>query len=461
MKRRSFIGASAGTAAVCAGLGGCEAKPPQTSGKMPQHELSVPGSDGKLAGYTLEELRGLYRYDLFDDFLPFHDKFVVDHEYGGFMVTVDRDGTRLSTEKRTWYLGRGIWVYSFLYNKVDKNQKFLDIASKAVDFTLKNKPKGESRFPEAYSREGKPLSGPETRVYGDLFVANGLSEYSKAVGDDTYWNMAKDIMLQCLKIYDSPDYPPAGKDIFGWDPTKTKDADVPLVVPAPRIQGHWMLLMRLGTQMLEFKADPEVEAVIGRSVDAVLNHHYSPEFRLDSEVLNHDMTRPAGDCGQYVDMGHCTETSWMIMFEALRRKDKTLFDTAADRFRRHVEVAWDDVYGGALHTLVNVDRNEWSVFKAQYLHAEILIGALCIIEHTGAGWAKDLFGKTYTYVREKFPLKQYGFPLWIDYADRKVTFERHASRAENFHHPRHLMLNLLAIERMIGRGGKVSDVFSA
>ena len=75
-------------------------------------------------------------------------------------------------------------------------------------------------------------------------------------------------------------------------------------------------------------------------------------------------------------------------------------------------------------------------------------------------WAKQWFTKTYQYVQEKFPLKQYGFPLWIDYADRWVTFEKTESRrAENFHHPRHLMLNLLAIERMIQRGGKVSGFF--
>jgi hypothetical protein len=89
----------------------------------------------------------------------------------------------------------------------------------------------------------------------------------------------------------------------------------------------------------------------------------------------------------------------------------------------------------------------------------MLVGLLCVVEHTGADWAKEYFSRLYPYVRAKFPLKQYGFPLWIDYADRTVTFERHATRAENFHHPRHLMRNLAALERMIRRGGEVSGVF--
>ena len=77
---------------------------------------------------TLEELREQYRYDLFDDFLPFLDKFVIDHEHGGFMCNTDRDGTNITKNKRAWYEGRGIWVYSFLYNNFEPNPKYLEIA---------------------------------------------------------------------------------------------------------------------------------------------------------------------------------------------------------------------------------------------------------------------------------------------------------------------------------------------
>ena len=90
---------------------------------------------------------------------------------------------------------------------------------------------------------------------------------------------------------------------------------------------------------------------------------------------------------------------------------------------------------------------------------EVLIGTLFLIEHTGDQWAKDMFAKMYDYVIDKYPLKQYGYPLWILGADRKVTFEEHYTRVGNFHHPRHLMLNILSLERMIEKGGEVSGVF--
>ena len=90
---------------------------------------------------------------------------------------------------------------------------------------------------------------------------------------------------------------------------------------------------------------------------------------------------------------------------------------------------------------------------------EVLIGLICVIEHTGEQWAKDWYNKLHTYVLDKFPLNQYGYPLWFAYADRKVTFTEHYNRCEHFHHPRHFMQNLLTIDRMIKRDGKVSNSF--
>src|SRR4029079_7239303 len=103
---------------------------------------------------------------------------------------------------------------------------------------------------------------------------------------------------------------------------------------------------RLATQMLEIRADADIERVAARCVDALMNHHYNPEFRLNNELLNHDLTRPMNKYAQLVYTGHSIETLWMVLYEAARLKDKRLFETCADRFKRHVEVAWDDVYGG-------------------------------------------------------------------------------------------------------------------
>ena len=139
------------------------------------------------------------------------------------------------------------------------------------------------------------------------------------------------------------------------------------------------------------------------------------------------------------------------MFEALRRGDKVLFDTAATRFKRSIEVFWDDVYGGMLAALEDVDKNIWTTSKSLWLQEEILIATMCIYEQTGEQWAKDWFSKQYTYVRSTYPLKPHGHAIWQLSGDRKVTYVERATRVGNFHRPRHLMTNILALDRMIAK----------
>ena len=40
----------------------------------------------------------------------------VDHEHGGFCCGLNHKGERLTDLKFVWFNGRGIWVYSRLYN---------------------------------------------------------------------------------------------------------------------------------------------------------------------------------------------------------------------------------------------------------------------------------------------------------------------------------------------------------
>ena len=189
MKRRRFLAASSagalgfGTARSVAAAPAVPAAPTVT-----------------LAGYSLAGLCDLYRADLFDDYIPFHDKYVVDHALGGFMVAVDRDGTPVNTDKGTWYLGRGTWTYSYLYNNIDRNPKHLEAARKAVEFTLARKPEGDSLWPATFSKDGKPIAPPDRRFGSDLFIALGLGEFSKSPGNARYFDIAKEIILKVVRV---------------------------------------------------------------------------------------------------------------------------------------------------------------------------------------------------------------------------------------------------------------------
>jgi len=413
----------------------------------------------RIGKYTLKQLEKQYENDIFDDFLPFMDKYVVDNEYGGFLTNVDRDGSLHNTIKNTWYCGRGIWVYSYLYNNLDKNQKYLDIAEKSVKFVLKHEPQGDNLWSPEFTKEGEPIAiegqfiggkyyPVNQEVSGDLFIANGLAEFAKAAGDLSYWYRAKDIILKCVRIFDKPDYAPAAPQVY-------LGKDAPLM-PGARIMGVSMLLLNITQQMLAYKEDAELAAINQRAVEAILSKHYNPEYDLLNEVLNHDWSRPDNIYRNLVYTGHAIETMWMLMYDAVRRKDRELFQKAASIFERHVEVAWDRVFGGFFRGLKDVYANIWILDKPLWTQEEVLIGTLYLIEHTGSGWAEEWFARTFSFVQDKYSLRQHGFSLYDDWPDRLVTFIPHHSRVEIFHHPRHLMQNLIILRNLIARKGKPS-----
>lgn len=215
-----------------------------------------------------------------------------------------------------------------------------------------------------------------------------------------------------------------------------------------------MVFIRTLSQMLAMRPDTELRAITDRSVDALLNHHLNPRFNLLNELMNHDLSRPHNEYEQLVYAGHAIETLWMIMYEARRRSDRRLFDRAAALFQRHCEVAKDRVYGGLFRNLKNVDENAWTLDKTLFPQQEALIGSLCLIEETGNPWAIEFYRDLDRYVREKFPMRSLHSPLWQVAGNRQVDPTPDMTRAENYHQPRFLMLNLLAAERLLASNGR-------
>ena len=133
----------------------------------------------------------------------------------------------VNTTKRAWYEGRGIWMYSFLYNNIDKDPAYLEIARKSKDFILKRFPTDGSYYISSFTKEGNPIGDIEGDIYGNLFVAEGLAEYAKAVNETKYFEQAKEIVLNAVQRYDKPEF--------------TYNYKAESRIAGPRILGHWMI----------------------------------------------------------------------------------------------------------------------------------------------------------------------------------------------------------------------------
>ena len=454
MERRAFL-KFAGAAAAQLAL----ARPGSAqSVSRPCRETT---SELRLAGMRLPELRQELRDQLFQVVLPFWDKYGIDHEYGGIMCSLDYDGTLVNKGKNLWFLGRAIWVYSFLYNHFGNNPQFLEVARKSKEFVFKHALQQDGWWAEELSREGKvlrPFSGDTEGMY---HLAEGLHEYAAASGDTQSHETASAILKKLFQDFDSPAFRYRGADFpYLWDSKQ-----------AIRPQGLWFLNLTVATQMLRREHDPEVARIADSSVDAIMNRHYNPDIGLNTEMLYFDFTRPAEEA-QKSRFGHSVEALWMVMDEASRRHDEALWNTCAERIRHHLDAGWDYIYGG-LSQWVNVDHpsyqwpvetppgtdlqfhfsGEYEYLKCLWCQNEVMVATLKVLERTGALWAAEYFGRAYRIINEKFRQKARGYPAgYMLFADRRMTFQPHVGRQDNYHPIRQLMMNILTLESMIQHG---------
>ena len=449
MKRRQFLfrAAAVGTTQMVAGGLGLQ----RTAAALPADKRPGDATAQRLIGYSLPQLRELYRRDLFVDWLPFMERHVVDSEYGGFLCNTDFDGTHTDTEKNPLFEGRGIWVYSTLYTHFGKDPRYLEVARRSVELLSKSQPQGNLFWCTSIRRDGSPAGPPGKVIPTDVGIAEGFAAYAQATGQQEYLDRAKQLLLKCVRAYDQADYnPTVGRGYFG---------DSAPNFPGARIMGSSMILLRAAAQILEIDQDPAIDQLARRCADAVIRHHFNPDFQLNIELLNRDLSRPANPYGQLCNLGNTLEITWMLLDEATRQHDESMFRLCVERFQRHATVAWDSVYDGVFHTLLNVDENRYELNKILWAQEEVLIDTLYIYDRSSAVWAAELFGRMYRYVRERYPLTSHGSPIWMYATGRKATFEEFAGlrkRIENYHHPRHLIHNLRRIEAMISRIG--SDI---
>ena len=453
MKRRTFFQSlGAGMLAFH------QVKPGEGQTKDRPCEPQAAAAEPRLAGMRLTELRESFRRHLFDELLPFWAGHGIDREYGGVMCSLDYDGTLANTTKMLWFQGRAIWVYSFLFNHFGRDPRHLEIARQTREFVLKHALQEDGWWAEELSREGKvqrPYSGDTEGMY---FIVEGLQEYAAATGDDSSRAMASALLKKLFSYFNSPGFRYRGADFpYLWNARQ-----------AVRPQGLWFLNLNIPTQMLRRWNDPEIAAMADHAVDAIVNRHYRPDLGLNTEMLYFDFSRPPEEACK-VRFGHAIEALWMVMDEADRRQDSALWQTCAERIRRHLEVGWDYVYGG-LTQWINVDHPcyEWPVekppgtdlqfhftgeyeyFKTLWGLNEVMTATLKVFERTQAEWAARYFSLAHSVVMEKFSQRKREYPAgYMLFADRRMTLQPHVGRQDNYHPLRQLILNILTLDKMI------------
>ena len=152
---------------------------------------------------NLKELELQYKNELLDNILPFWLQKSQDKECGGYFTCLDRQGNVFDTDKFIWLQGRQVWLFSMLYNKVEKKQEWLDCAIEGAEFLKKYGHDGNYNWYFSLTREGKPLIDPYN-IFSYTFASMAFGQLSLATGNEEYAEIAQRTFDIILSKVDNP-----------------------------------------------------------------------------------------------------------------------------------------------------------------------------------------------------------------------------------------------------------------
>ncbi len=128
------------------------------------------------------QLQAFYEDHLRNQVMPFWTENCIDWDNGGINNMVNDEGTILSTDKFMWSQGRALWTFSALYNHLDRDSRWLEIADNIADFVMNHGRDTDGAWAFRLHADGSVAEPPKS-VYVDAFIIYGLTEYARATGN--------------------------------------------------------------------------------------------------------------------------------------------------------------------------------------------------------------------------------------------------------------------------------------
>jgi N-acylglucosamine 2-epimerase len=341
---------------------------------------------------------------LLNDVIPFWEKHSPDKDHGGYFTCLDRAGNVYDTDKFMWLQGRQVWMFSSLYNNLEKRESWLRMAESGAAFMEKHGRDSEGNWYFSLTREGKPLIAPYN-ISSDVYAAMAFGQLSKAAGNNRYVKIAVDTFKNIIRRSDNP------KGIY----TKA--------VPGTRPLKSLSLPMDICYLALEIEHLLEKEFVdqtIDGCIHEIMETFYDEKSGLILENVNPDGSISDTFEGRLLNPGNAIQAMWFIMDLAERNRDKALIEKAVKITLDILKLSWDKEYGGIFYFLDiqghPVQQLEWDQ-KLWWVHIETLVNLLKGYYHTKNPDCLKWFGKVNDYTWTHFPDPGYG--EWFGYLNRR------------------------------------------
>jgi len=380
-----------------------------------------------------------YRGALLKDVIPFWERHSIDREFGGYLTSLDRDGSVYDTDKFMWLQGRQAWMFACLYNRVEKRPEWLRISEHGIRFLEKHGRDAQGNWYFALDREGRPLV-EAYNIFSDCFAAIAFSQYALASGDKDAQRIALDTLHRILARRDNP------KGRFskaGSGARRFVSLGMPMI-----------LVNMLGEMEWQLPAD-ERDGLLDDCLKQVLGLNFDRKRGLIFENVNPDGSHSDSFDGRLINPGHGIEVTWFIIDAARRRGDKEMIADAVSMMLSILEFGWDKEYGGIFYFMDALgkpsDHLEWDQ-KLWWVHCETLIGLLMGYQATGDARCLEWYERLHEYTWSHFPDPQYG--EWFGYLNRRgeVLLPLKGGKWKGcFHVPRAMLLCWRECEKLAGK----------
>jgi N-acylglucosamine 2-epimerase len=353
----------------------------------------------------LRKIEQQYKNELLNNILPFWLENSQDEESGGYFTCLDRKGKVFDTDKFIWLQGRQVWMFSMLYNNVEKRQEWLECAIQGAEFLKKYGHDGKLNWYFSLTREGSPLVEPYN-IFSYTFATMAFGQLSRATGNSEYADIAKrtfDIILSKVEN-------PKGK----WNK----------LYPGTRNLKNFALPMILSNLALEIEhlLDEEIlQHTMDTCIHEVMEVFLRPELDgIIVENVNADGTLSDTFDGRLINPGHAIEAMWFIMDLGKRLNRPGLINKAVETTLVMIEYGWDAQYGGIFYFMDRLghptQQLEWNQ-KLWWVHIETLISLLKGYQLTENKKCLQWYEKVHEYTWSHF--KDPIFPEWWGYLSRR------------------------------------------
>lgn len=349
-------------------------------------------------------LAGQYRDELLNNILPFWLENSQDREFGGYFTCLDREGKVYDTDKFIWLQGRQVWLFSMMYNRVEKRKEWLDCAIQGAEFLKRYGHDGNLNWYFSLTREGKPLVQPYN-IFSYTFATMAFAQLSIATGSEEYATIAKKTFDNIISKQDNP------KGIWNKSYPGTRE-----------LKGFSlpMILCNLALEIEHLVDKSLIDKTIETCLDEVLNHFYREDLGLILENVTTDGQFSDSFDGRVINPGHSLEAMWFIMDLGVKLGREDIIQKAVEIALKTIEFGWDKQYGGIFYFMdvkgYPTQQLEWDQ-KLWWVHVESMITMLKGYQLTGSQESLAWFEKLHNYTWDRFKDKEFG--EWFGYLDRR------------------------------------------